>query len=189
MRTVLANGTAVVVLGFNAKDPAGYGRLLESEGKLLAIREDREATDDERKISFCNGGIMALDGARALELLDSVSNDNAKGEYYLTDVVEIANQKGYPVEAIEAEETEVMGVNTREGLAEVEAIWQATARRNLMLSGVTMHAPETVFLQADTQIEPDVVLEPNLVFGPGVQIRAGARIRAFSHLEGAVVGQ
>ncbi|MGI9352239.1 MAG: bifunctional UDP-N-acetylglucosamine diphosphorylase/glucosamine-1-phosphate N-acetyltransferase GlmU [Rhizobiaceae bacterium] len=189
MRSVLAEGAAVVVLGFRAKDPTGYGRLLESDDKLLAIREDRDANDEERNINFCNGGIMALDGALATKLLDAVGNDNAKGEHYLTDVVEIANREGYSVAAIEADETEVMGVNTREDLAEVEAIWQSSARKNLLLSGVTMHAPETVFLHADTHIEPDVVLEPNLVFGPGVQIRAGARIRPFSHLEGAIVGK
>ena len=189
MRSVLAEGAAVVVLGFTAKDPTGYGRLLVQDGRLLAIREHAEATEEERMVDFCNGGIMGLSGQYALELLDAIGNENAKGEYYLTDVVEIANERGLPVKALEAEESEVMGVNTRDGLAEVEALWQNLARQRVMASGVTMQAPETVFLSADTEIEPDVVLEPNVVFGTGVRVKSGARIKAFCHLEGAVVGE
>ena len=189
MREVLSNGAAVVVVGFYAKDPTGYGRLLEEGDKLLAIREHAEATHEERAIDFCNGGIMGLSGKNALELLDAVDNKNAKGEYYLTDVVEIANAKGLSVKALEAPEAELIGVNTRNGLAKVEALWQNTARQKLMASGVTMQAPETVFLSADTIIEPDVELEPNIVFGPKVVVKSGAKIKAFSHFEGAVIGE
>lgn len=189
MRKTLAQGAAIVVVGFYAKDPTGYGRLLEEGDKLIAIREHAEATDEERAIKFCNGGIMGLSGEHALALLDAVDNKNAKGEYYLTDIVEIANSKGLVVKALEAAEAELIGVNTRGGLAEVEALWQNTAREKLMASGVTMQAPETVFLSADTMIEPDVVLEPNIVFGPNVVIKSGARIKAFSHFEGAIVGE
>lgn len=189
MRNVLADGAAIVVVGFYAKDPTGYGRLLEDGEKLVAIREHAEATEEERKIEFCNGGIMGLSGEHALALLDAVDNKNAKGEYYLTDVVEIANAKGLSVKALEAPEAELIGVNTRNGLAEVEVLWQNTARQKLMASGVTMQAPETVFLSADTIIEPDVELEPNVVFGPKVVVKSGVKIKAFSHFEGAVIGE
>lgn len=189
MRNLLAEGAAVVVVGFYAKDPTGYGRLLEEGDKLVAIREHAEATDKEREIDFCNGGIMGLSGEHALSLLDAVDDNNAKGEYYLTDVVEIANANGLSVKALEAPEAELIGVNTRNGLAEVEALWQNTARQKLMASGVTMQAPETVFLSADTVVEPDVVLEPNIVFGPKVIVKSGAKIKAFSHFEGAVIGE
>ncbi len=189
MRNVLAEGVAVVVVGFYAKDPTGYGRLLEDGDKLIAIREHAEATEEERTVDFCNGGIMGLSGEQALALLDAVDDNNAKGEYYLTDVVEIANSKGLSVKALEAPEAELIGVNTRNGLAEVELLWQNTARQKLMTTGVTMQSPETVFLSADTIIEPDVVLEPNIVFGPNVHVKSGAKIKAFSHFEGAVIGE
>ena len=189
MREQLEKGAAVVVLGFRADDPTGYGRLLEEDGSVIAIREHKDASEDERRVNFCNGGIMGLAGAHALDLLDAITNDNANQEYYLTDVVEIANARGLEVTAIEADETEVRGVNTRNGLAEVEALWQQARREDLMTSGVSMQAPETVFLHADTIIEPNVTLEPNLVFGPNVTVKANARIRAFSHLEGATVGE
>ncbi|MEM7290145.1 MAG: NTP transferase domain-containing protein, partial [Pseudomonadota bacterium] len=188
LRETLNDGAAVAVIGFRTDQPDGYGRLIEKDGKLLAIREHKDASATEREITFCNGGIMGLSGAHALELLDALTNDNANQEYYLTDVVEIGNTKGLPVVAMEASETEVMGVNTRNNLAEVEAIWQRRRRTALMASGVTIQAPETVFLSADTIIDADVVIEPNVVFGPGVHVKSGAQIRAFSHIEGAIVG-
>jgi bifunctional UDP-N-acetylglucosamine pyrophosphorylase/glucosamine-1-phosphate N-acetyltransferase len=189
LRDELEKGTSVVVLGFYADEPDGYGRLLENDGKLEAIREHKDASEAERQVKFCNGGIMGLAGASAMELLHAIGNDNANQEYYLTDVVEIANAKGLSVIAIEADEAELIGVNTRNGLAEVEAIWQNTKRQELMTSGVTMQAPETVFFSADTLIEPNVEIEPNVVFGPNVSVKTGTRIRAFSHLEGAHVGE
>ena len=189
MRSVLAEGAAVVVVGFRAKDPSGYGRLLEDGDRLLAIREHAEASLDELKVEFCNGGIMGFAGKHALSLLDAIDNKNAKGEFYLTDVVEIANSRGLSVKALEASESELMGVNTRNGLAEVEALWQETAREKLMTTGVTMQAPQTVFLSADTIIEPDVELEPNVVFGSKVVVKSGTKIKAFSHFEGAIIGE
>jgi len=189
MRAVLSEGAAIVVVGFYAKDPFGYGRLLEEGDKLVAIREHAEASEEERAVDFCNGGIMGLSGEHALALLDAVDDNNAKSEYYLTDVVEIANSKGLSVKALEAPEAELIGVNTRNGLAEVEMLWQNTARQKLMATGVTMQSPETVFLSADTIIEPDVVLEPNIVFGPEVHVKSGTKIKAFSHFEGAVIGE
>jgi bifunctional UDP-N-acetylglucosamine pyrophosphorylase/glucosamine-1-phosphate N-acetyltransferase len=183
-RTRLAEGADVVVFGFRPERPDGYGRLIEADGRLVAIREDRDCTDEEKRIGFCNGGLMALSGAHALALLDSVRNENAKGEFYLTDVVAIGHERGLRVEAIEVDGDDVLGVNTRVELAEAEAIWQARARRRLMLAGVTMLSPETVFLSHDTEIGPDSILEPNVFFGPGVRIGQGARVLAFSHLAG-----
>ena len=188
IRKELASGTSVVVLGFRALDPTGYGRLLEKDGRLVAIREHKDATSQELKVDFCNGGIMGLAGEKALEILDAISNDNANQEYYLTDAVEIANAMGLQVAAIGADEAELMGVNTRAGLAEVETVWQQRRRAEMMANGVSMAAPETVFFCHDTLIEADTVIEPNVVFGPSVNVKSGAQIRAFSHLEGAVVG-
>lgn len=189
LRAQLAGGASVAVMGFRPADPTGYGRLIEADGNLVAIREHRDASEEERRIGLCNGGLMAIAGDRALALLDAVGNDNAKGEYYLTDIVEIAVSRGLAVRATEASANNVIGVNTRAELAEVEAIWQRRRRRDLMLAGVSMPAPETVFLAYDTEIEAEVTVEQNVVFGPGVRVRSGARIRAFSHLEGASVGE
>ncbi|MCO5157212.1 MAG: bifunctional UDP-N-acetylglucosamine diphosphorylase/glucosamine-1-phosphate N-acetyltransferase GlmU [Aquamicrobium sp.] len=189
LRAGLAEGADVVVMGFHAPDPTGYGRLLMKDGALVAIREHKDASETERAVTFCNGGLMAVAGRHALSLLDAVGNANAKGEYYLTDIVEIAAARGLSVRATEAPYESLLGINTRLELAEAEGVWQGRRRRALMLAGVTMHAPETVHLCHDTEIEPDAVIEPNVVFGPGVTVAAGARIRAFSHLEGAAVGE
>ena len=189
MRQKLADGAAVVVLGFETENPTGYGRLLEDNGKLVAIREHKDASEAERQVTFCNGGIMGFAGASVISLLDAIGNDNAKGEYYLTDAVEIANEKGLSVEAIKADERELIGVNNKLELAEVETLWQERTRKELMNAGITLQAPQTVFFNADTVIEPNVILEPNIVFGPGVTVKTGATIRAFSHLEGAIVGE
>ncbi|WP_421929846.1 bifunctional UDP-N-acetylglucosamine diphosphorylase/glucosamine-1-phosphate N-acetyltransferase GlmU [Neoaquamicrobium sediminum] len=189
LRAGLAGGAAVVVMGFRAPDPTGYGRLIEKNGALVAIREERDASAAERTIDFCNGGLMAIAGAHALPLLDAVKNDNAKGEYYLTDIVEIAAGQGLKVVATEAPYENVLGINNRLELSEAEGIWQRRRRRELMLEGVSMLDPDSVHLSHDTEIAPDAVLEPNLFFGPGVKVSAGARIRAFSHLEKAIVGE
>ena len=189
LRAGLANGAAVVVMGFRPPDPSGYGRLLQRGGNLVAIREDRDCSPEELKVGFCNGGLMAISGSHALALLDAVGNDNVKSEFYLTDIVEIAASRGLRVTATEVGYESVLGVNNQAELAEAEAIWQRRKRRALMLAGVSMQAPETVHLSHDTEIGEDVVLEPQIVFGPGVAVASGARIRAFSHLEGATVGQ
>lgn len=187
LRSELAKGASVVVMGFRTEKPDGYGRLIEKDGSLIAIREHRDASDEERQITFCNGGLMAIAGEHALALLDAVTNENAKGEFYLTDVVEIGTARGLKVVATEASYENVLGINTRAELAEAETVWQQRRRREFMLDGVTMLAPETVRLSHDTVIEADATLEPNIYFGPGVKVASGARIRAFSHLEGAVV--
>lgn len=187
LRRSLEVGADIVVLGFRAEDPTGYGRLVEENSELLAIREHKDATSAELEIKFCNGGIMAISGKNAMSLLNSIGNNNVNKEYYLTDIVEIAKAKGLKIVAIEADEAEVMGVNDRFQLAQIDEIWQQSKRADLMRSGVTMHAPTTVYLSHDTQIEPDAVIEPNVVFGPKVKVMGGAEIKAFSHLEGATV--
>ena len=187
-RGMLADGAAVVVIGFRPPSPAGYGRLIERDGRLVAIREDKDCTDEERKISFCNAGLMAISGKDALKLLDQVGNSNAKGEFYLTDIVEIADKAGLKVVATEASFESVLGINNRAELAEGEAIWQKRRRHRAMLEGATLIAPETVYFSHDTQIGSDVTVEPSVWFGPGVKVADGAVIHAFSHLEGADVG-
>ena len=187
-RHALADGAAVAVVGFEAADPTGYGRLLTENGALAAIREERDATDAERAVTLCNAGIMALAGEHALALLDAVSSDNAKGEYYLTDVVEIARRRGLRCAVVAADETEVMGVNDRVQLAAAEAAWQARRRGALLRAGTAMRAPDTVHLWHDTVVEPDATVEPYVVFGPGATVRAGATVLSHSHIEGAEIG-
>ena len=181
-------GAAVAVLGFEAADPTGYGRLiLGTGGDLLAIVEHREATEAERAVRLCNSGVMAVDGARLWGLLDRVRNDNAKGEYYLTDLVALARADGLGAAAVRCAEAETLGVNSRAELAAAEAAFQARARAAALSDGVTLTAPETVWFALDTRLAHDVTIGPNVVFGPGVTVETGAEIRAFSHLEGAEV--
>lgn len=186
-RAKLAEGNAVAVMGFHTPNPTGYGRLLEKNGALVAIREEKDCTEEERRITFCNGGLMAFAGDKALDLLGRIGNSNAKGEYYLTDLVAIANAAGLKVAATEAPADSVLGVNSRAELAEAEAIWQHRKRRSVMLSGVTLLAPDSVHFSHDTEIGQDSVIEPNVVFAEGVTIGANVAIRAFSHLEKAIV--
>ncbi|GAB4576620.1 MAG: bifunctional UDP-N-acetylglucosamine diphosphorylase/glucosamine-1-phosphate N-acetyltransferase GlmU [Roseibium sp.] len=189
VRAALKEGADVAVLGFETEAPFGYGRLLTENGRLVAIREEKDATDEERGITLCNSGIMGFRGAHALELLEAIGNNNAKSEYYLTDAVEIANARGLAVVAVTGTEVETQGINTRAQLASCEADFQARMRRAALDEGCTLLAPETVFFSHDTVLEPDVTVEQHVVFGPGVSVATGARIRAFSHLEGARVGE
>ncbi|MDK1372895.1 bifunctional UDP-N-acetylglucosamine diphosphorylase/glucosamine-1-phosphate N-acetyltransferase GlmU [Sinorhizobium sp. 6-70] len=186
-RQGLAEGNDVVVIGFEAADPTGYGRLIVENGVLVAIREHKDASEAERRITYCNGGLMAINGRKALDLLGRIGNANVKGEYYLTDLVEIARTVGGRAVAVEAPEEELTGCNTRAELAYIERLWQQRRRHELMLSGVSMIAPETVFLSWDTELAQDVLVEPNVVFGPAVSVESGAIIHAFSHIEGAHV--
>ena len=187
MREALAKGAAIVVLGFAASDPSGYGRLIVDNGTLRAIREENDATAAERRAKLCNGGVMAFRGDQVLTLLDRIEADNKGGEYYLTDAVELANAAGLVAVVVEADEDEVRGVNSRAELAAVERVWQERRRQAALAAGVTMIAPETVHFAHDTEIGRDVVIEPNVVFGPGVSIAEGATLRSFSYLEGARV--
>lgn len=186
-RARLAGGADVVVVGFRAADPFGYGRLISEGDQITAIREHKDASEAERAIDICNSGIMAFKRQHMLRLVDSIGTDNAKGEYYLTDAIEIAHRSGLKVQATEAEEDEVMGVNDRAQLAVCEAIFQERRRDEVLQSGVSLIAPHSVHFSADTILEPDVTVEPNVVFGSGVHVMSGARIKAFSHLEGATV--
>ncbi|MGA7390097.1 MAG: bifunctional UDP-N-acetylglucosamine diphosphorylase/glucosamine-1-phosphate N-acetyltransferase GlmU [Pseudolabrys sp.] len=189
LRGALSEGAAVAVLGFKPASPQGYGRLVMHGRELVAIREERDATPEERKIGLCNGGLMALAGKQALAILTRIGNTNAKGEYYLTDAVAIARDMGLKAVAIETSEDDVRGINTKVQLAEAEAVLQQRLRMAALEAGVTMIAPETVYLSADTKFGKDVTVEPNVVFGRGVTVEDGATIRAFSHLEGAHVGK
>jgi len=189
LRGRLADGAAVAVLGFKPTKPEGYGRLVMQGGELVAIREERDAAPEERKIGLCNGGLMALAGKQALAILARIGNANAKGEYYLTDAVAIAREMGLKAIAIETSEDDVRGINTKVQLAEAEAVLQQRLRLAALEAGVTMIAPQSVYLSADTKFGKDVTIEPNVVFGPGVTVEDGATIRSFSHLEGAHVGK
>lgn len=185
LRAPLAEGAAVVAMGFEAKDPTGYGRFITSGDQLVAIREHKDATESERAITLCNGGLMAIRGDLALTLLGRVKNDNAKGEYYLTDLVEIARDLGHRAAIAVVPEEEVHGINDRAQLAAAERMIQNRLRHEAMAAGVTLIAPETVFFSHDTRLGQDVVVEPHVVFGPGVVVEDGAVIHSFSHLEGA----
>jgi bifunctional UDP-N-acetylglucosamine pyrophosphorylase/glucosamine-1-phosphate N-acetyltransferase len=189
LRAAIADGAAVAVAGFTPVEPAGYGRLIVDNGKLVAIREHNDASETERAIRLCNGGLMALDGRQALSLLDRIGNANTKKEFYLTDAVSLANAAGLKAVAVEVEEDDVRGVNTKTQLAETEAVLQQRLRQAALDAGVTMIAPETVFLSADTRLASDVTIEPYVIFGPGVTVDSKAVIHAFSHLAGAQVGE
>jgi bifunctional UDP-N-acetylglucosamine pyrophosphorylase/glucosamine-1-phosphate N-acetyltransferase len=188
LREPLAQGKAVAVLGFRPADPAGYGRLILNGASLVAIREEKDADANERAVTLCNAGLMAIRGDVALAVLDRIRDDNAKREFYLTDAVEVAREMGLDAVVLETEEDEVRGINSQAQLAEAEAVLQRRLRSAALDAGVTMVAPDTVHLCADTQLTRDVVIEPYVVFGPGVVVEAGAVIRSFSHLEGAHVG-
>jgi bifunctional UDP-N-acetylglucosamine pyrophosphorylase / glucosamine-1-phosphate N-acetyltransferase len=189
LRAAIDEGEAVAVLGFRPADPSGYGRLVTEGNELIAIREDADASPQERAITLCNGGLMALAGRHALKILSAIGSDNRKHEFYLTDAVAIARSMGFRASAIEVTEDEVRGINTKAQLAEAEAVLQERLRKAALESGVTLVAPETVFLSADTKFGKDVVVEPYVVFKSGVVIEDGAIIRAFSHLEGAHIGK
>ena len=179
---------AVVVLGMRPEDPTGYGRLVtKSDGQLLKIVEHKDASDAERNIALCNSGVMAIDGALIWELIGKIGNGNAKGEYYLTDIVEIANGMGLRCAVVEAPTEELIGVNSRAELAGAEALFQDRRRALAMEEGATLIDPKSVFFSADTVIGRDVVIGPNVVFGPGVEIKDGVEIRAFCHIEGAKI--
>ena len=189
LRSALKDGASLAVLGFHANDPTGYGRLLVDGDRLVAIREHGDASEAERKITLCNAGVMAMDGKTALQILDRVGNGNAKGEYYLTDAVAIVAEFGRRAVTIETSEDEVRGINTKSQLAEAEQVMQDKLRKAALEAGVTMTAPETVFLATDTTFGRDVTIEPFVVIGEGVSISDGAVIHSFSNIVGASIGR
>jgi bifunctional UDP-N-acetylglucosamine pyrophosphorylase / glucosamine-1-phosphate N-acetyltransferase len=185
----LQNGAALAVLGFRAADPTGYGRLLMEGDRLVAIREHADATPEQRKITLCNAGVMAFDGRKALEIIDQIGNANSKGEYYLVDAVSIVRNLGLEAVVIETSEDEVRGINDKAQLAEAEGVMQARLRKAALDAGVTLIAPETVFLAADTTFGKDVTIEPFVVIGPGVSIADGAVVHSFSHIVQSSIGR
>ena len=190
LRAVLDQGAGVAVLGFEALDPAGYGRLLtDASGTLVAIREDKDATAAERQVRLCNSGVMAFSLPDLLGTLSAIGNANAKGEYYLTDAIEIARSKGARAAVVVCDEDEVLGVNARDQLSIAENLWQRRARAAIMANGATLIAPETVWLSYDTIIGQDVIVEPNVFFGPGVVVEDNVEIKANCHFEGARIGR
>jgi bifunctional UDP-N-acetylglucosamine pyrophosphorylase / glucosamine-1-phosphate N-acetyltransferase len=183
-------GATVAVLGFEPGEPGAYGRLIEDpDGGLTAIVEAREASPEQLAVRLCNAGVMAARAPALWDLLSRVTNANAKGEYYLTDIVGLARADGGSARAIRAPVDEVAGVNSKVELAEAEAAFQARMRTAAMEAGVTLNAPETVFFSWDTALAADVHVEPHVVFAPRVTVETGARIRAFCHLEDCVVRQ
>ena len=189
LRAPLAKGAALAVLGFRAADPTGYGRLVVEGDRLLAIREQADASAEERKITLCNAGVMAFDGRRALEIIGKIGNANSKREYYLTDAVAIVRDLGLEAVVIETTEDEVRGINTKTQLAEAEQVMQSRLRKAALEAGVTMIAPDTVYLSADTTFGRDITIEPFVVIGPGVSIADGAVIHSFTHIVQSAIGK
>lgn len=188
LRQPLQAGAALTVLGFRAAEPTGYGRLVVEGDRLVAIREQADASDQERAITLCNAGVMAFDGRLALSVLEKIGNANSKGEFYLTDAVAIVRELGRDAVVIETSEDEVRGINTKAQLAQAEQVMQSRLRQAALDAGVTMVAPETVYLAVDTMFGSDVTVEPFVVFGPGVSVGDGAVIHAFSHIVQAQIG-
>lgn len=186
---VAAEKCAGAILGFRPKDPGAYGRLKTgADGVLIKIVEAKDATLEELMIGLCNSGVMAVQASVLRDRIPKLTADNAKGEYYLTDIVEMARAAGGEFSVVESDEDEVMGVNARGELAVAEALYQSRRRRNAMEGGATLIDPSTVYFSFDTAIGRDVIIEPNVFFGPGVRIDDGAKILGFSHIEGAIVG-
>lgn len=182
-----APDVGLALLAMRPANPGKYGRVLTNANNVTRIVEWADATPEERSIDLCNAGVLCADAQNFRRWLHAVKNDNAKGEYYLTDVVDLAVAEGIAVRAVEAAEDELRGINSRAELAQAEAALQNRLRAQAMANGVTLVAPETVFFCADTILESDVLVEPHVVFGPDVTVRSGAEIRAFSHLEGCDV--
>ncbi len=180
---------AVVVLGFHAHDPGRYGRLLTDGDHLLAIREFKDATPEDRALTLCNSGVICAETRTLFSLIAEVTNDNAAGEYYLTDIVELARKRGLTAGVVLCDETETLGVNTRAQLAEAERAFQSRARADALENGVTLTAPESVFFALDTHVGRDAVIGPNVIFGPGVTVESGAEIKGFCHLEGCHISR
>jgi len=189
LREPLNKGADLAVLAFRAADPSGYGRLLVQGNRLISIREQAEATAEERAINLCNAGAMAFDGRTAMAVIEKIRNANSKGEYYLSDAVAIVRDLGLEAIVVEANEDEVRGINNKAQLAEAEQVMQARLRKAALDAGVTMIAPDTVYLAADTKFGDDVTIEPYVVIGPGVSISDGTVIHSFSHIVQSSIGK
>ena len=185
----LADDCGVAVMGFETHAPAKYGRLIEENGELIKIVEAKDASPEELAINLCNSGVMAAKYDDLFTALDKIGNNNASGEYYLTDIVEIIKKTGKKAKAVKADEGEILGVNSRADLAKAEKFFQNQQRQYFMDKGVTLKDPETIWFSWDTKIEKDVTIGPNVVFGTGVEIETGAIIHPFCHIEGAKIGK
>ncbi len=188
MTDKVREGNSVVVLGFRAEDPKKYGRLVVKNNELTKIVEFKDASEEEKAINLCNAGFMCFDGKHMFDIIDSLDNKNASGEYYLTDAVEIARSKGLKATAVEGDIKEVASADSREMLADLERFCQEKKRKEIMESGVTLVAPETVYFSHDTKIGKDTIIEPNVVFGEGVEIGSNTVINAFSHIVQGKIG-
>lgn len=181
-----SQSSEVVVLGMRMRNPTGYGRLLVSKDeKLEKIIEDRDTTPEQKSITLCNSGVMAVSGKHLFTLLEKLTPTNKAGEYYLTDIVAFASDMGIRCQVVEADASELSGINTREQLADAEAVMQQRLRKVAMAGGVTMIDPYSVYLRYDTKIASDVIIHPHVVFGDGVTVESGVEIRSFSYIEGA----
>jgi len=184
------DGAKVVVLGFNTKRKNSYGRLIISpDGSLEEIVEYKDANTDQRKISFCNSGVICTDSKLLFNLIAEVENNNANNEFYLTDIVKLAKNKNLKCAAVECAENEAMGINSKVELANAETYFQTRKRIEMMLNGVTLIAPETVWFAADTVVGRDTIIEQNVIFGPEATVESHALIKSFSHIEGAHISK
>ncbi len=183
------DGPGVVVLASCPDDPAAYGRIILGQGdRIEKMVEFRDATDEERAVRLCNSGMMAVRSGDLFRWLGEVTSDNAAGQYYLPDIVNIAAAEGRAAVVIEGDAYETAGVNSRAELAHLELEWQRRRREQALQEGATLIDPESVWFAYDTKLGRDVTVEPHVVFGPGVKIADGATIKAFSHIEGAIIG-
>ena len=189
LKKMVAAESDLVVLGFEAAEPARYGRLINDGDRLDRIVEFKDASDEERAVNLCNSGVMSGDSRLMLDLVKALGNDNAAGEYYLTDLPALAKARGFTTSIVICDEAETIGIDSRVALAKAETMFQTSARTELLENGVTLQAPDSVFLSLDTHIGRDTLIEPNVIFGPGVTVESGATIRAFSHLEGCHVAR
>lgn len=182
--------SALVLISFLATDPAQYGRVITSvDNKLEQVIEYLDCNDKQKEVNLCNSGVMLIKGQIINELIAKIDNKNSKKEYYLTDLIAIARNTGWQSQHITIDESEVVGVNSRQDLAVAEKIIQHRLRQHMLASGVTLIDPETIYFSVDTIIEQDVIVHPHVIFGNGVEIKSGAEIKSFSHLEGATIGQ
>ena len=189
LEAMLAAEADVAVLGFEAADPGRYGRLVADGAMLERIVEFKDATDEERAITLCNSGVIACDAGLLADLVAGLSNDNAAGEYYLTDIVSAARAQGRRAAVVTCPEDETLGINTRAELARAEALFQQRMRAEALENGVTLSAPDTVFFALDTHVGRDAIIGQNVVFGPGVTVESGAEILPFCHLEGCHISR
>lgn len=189
LEAMLAAEADVAVLGFEAADPGRYGRLVADGAMLERIVEFKDATDEERAITLCNSGVIACDAGLLTDLVAGLSNDNAAGEYYLTDIVSAARAQGRRAAVVTCPEDETLGINTRAELARAEALFQQRMRAEALENGVTLSAPDTVFFALDTHVGRDAIIGQNVVFGPGVTVESGAEILPFCHLEGCHISR